>query len=201
MRRQIVQRYRSEPVIGRTVDLEPYRPEHAAAVIALRNAPRAKYYLNQSADLTLEAQAHWYDTVYAKRDDDIQWVIRDKRGEIVGVNALYAIDLERGMSAEKGRQVVRAEVAQRGPYALEADYLACQLAFAELKLARVVACFRVENTKVRSMNERMGFTYAETKPCKGLDLDYFECTKASFRRDFLHGLLDHWARREEEHVL
>lgn len=191
-----VEKLRTEPYSGDLVDLIPYSPEYAQATIDLRNTDRAKFFLTQHDDLTLEDQQRWYETVYLLRNNDIQWLVADKKGEIVGTNALYDIDIEGGDSGEKGRQVIREEVAMLGPYALEADYIACRLAFDELGLRRVIACFREDNVKVASMNKRMGFEYFETRELRGQPLLYHHCTREQFQDAFLKGIIDHWKSRQ-----
>jgi RimJ/RimL family protein N-acetyltransferase len=190
---QLVAQLRSTPRIGRVVDLLPYCEAHHSAIIALRNNARASYFLHQPAPLTLESQSRWY-AAYLERDDDVQWVIARKDGEIVGGTALYGIAADR-LRGEKVRLVIDECHALEAPYALEAELLLLDTAFQILALSRVDTCVRHDNTAMQSINARLGFLRVGAHVIRGVDYHDFSLATGAHAPWKLRATLDAWTRR------
>lgn len=189
---EIVAHYRKTPIRGKCVDLVPFLPEHAPAIVELRNSPEARYFLNQGHESTIESQMAWYEG-YSKRKNDIFWVIQDKTGNVVGCNRLYDISEK---SAEKGSQIVDQRFTRLAPIAIEADLAVIKLAF-DMNVESVLARIRHDNPKVHSMNEKMGFRRVSEDPVNGVLYYIFKLEKDSFRPEKLDQLIDYWSQRSE----
>ena len=190
---ELVAHYRQTPIIGALITLRPYGPEHAEAVVDLRNRPEARYFLNQLPPSTLDTQHRWYEG-YLTRTNDLMWVIEDRQGMVVGCNRLY--DIRDGV-AEKGSQIVDAVAGRSAPIALEADLLAIKLAFQALGTDAVVARVRKDNEKVLSMNQRMGFRVVAAEEINGAMFELLRLERAAFAPAPLDQLINYWSRRDE----
>ena len=192
----VVDRMRQDRVEGLVVSLEPYSHCHANAVIALRNTERARYFLTQPNALTLESQTAWYEA-YLQRDNDIQWVIRDHRGRLVGATALYDIDLEDGTTAEKGRLVVDQEVSRETPIVLEAELLLLSIAFQQLGLAQIMTRVNPDNLSMISINKRLGFEKTGHSSLRGASKVVQTLEARAYRPNRLNQIVQHWRKRIE----
>lgn len=189
----IVRVLRTAPVIGHVVDLVPYGPAYHERLIVLRNTDRASYYLHQPAPLVLEGQAKWF-AGYEARFDDIQWVIVNKQGAMVGGTALYGITDDRSR-AEKGRLVVDEARAKEAPYILEAELLLLDVAFDRLQVARVDTCVRDDNAVMQSINAKLGFERTGEHDIRGVEYFDYALTPARYAPDRLRATARAWAAR------
>jgi len=82
---------RSNIFYGRTVDLYPYGMEYLDDILRIRNQPEVKYFLNQDHDITREEQMEWIKK-YEARDDEAGQIIKNKRGEVVGMSFFLDYD-------------------------------------------------------------------------------------------------------------
>lgn len=145
---------------GETVLLRPYSKFDASKVVDLRNTMRAQYYLNQGFESTIETQKKWQEE-YFKRENDYYWVIECREtGDFIGTTALYNIN---SGQAEKGRLIVDEEKSLRKPYVLEAELLVIKFAVETLKIKHLITTTKLDNQKMKSINERFGFNYTEKK--------------------------------------
>ena len=190
-----LQRHRSTPTRGKVVDLLPLAEAHAADVVRLRNQQRAMHFMTSPKPLTVEDQRRWFAD-YLRRDDDLQWMIAAKDGALVGVTALYDIDLAAG-SAEKGRLVSADEISLAAPYVLEAELLLLRLAFGELGLQTVSAAIRPDNDKVISAHARMGFRRDGSKHIRGTDYEVHRLRAERFDPTPMEAVVDHFRQRSQ----
>jgi RimJ/RimL family protein N-acetyltransferase len=194
-RLQRIAKYRRQTLVGDFVDLVPMRPDHAQAVIDLRNTDRARFFLAQRSMLTLESHADWYRG-YLARADDLSWVIASPRGEIVGITALYDIAAD-GSTAEKGRLVIDENRATAAPIALEAELLILRLAFDTLQVATVLTIVQPGNGKMISVNSRMGFQQCGTRELRSVPYNEYCLSRKEFTPAPLEKILQHWKLRNE----
>jgi RimJ/RimL family protein N-acetyltransferase len=186
-----VRRLRESVIIGDCIDMLPYRPEHDAEVVRLRDLPNVRYFLHLTEAPTEAGQAAWR-AGYEARGDDVMWLIRDKTGRICGTNRLYDIN---PVSAEKGSQIVEPDVARVVPAALESEVTIIDLAFGTFNADRVVAQIREDNTQVQSMNTRFGFVQVGATEIRGVPYGTWHLTRAAWNPAPLRAILKHWARR------
>ena len=179
------------PLIGKTVDLLPFAPEHAEATAKLRNAPNARAFFDQTELSTKESQEAYFK-LYAQKGDDLYWVITDKKGEIVGATALYGLTPQTG---EKGRLILDEAASKRGPFALEAELLLISFAFDELKLPEITTVVRPDNSKMNSLNGRLGFRPVGPYELRGRMYVQFRLDPKDYRPGNFASLIDYWASR------
>jgi RimJ/RimL family protein N-acetyltransferase len=189
----LVESLRNCALVGTVVDLVPYGPEHHEALIALRNDPRASYFLHQPAPLTYDGQARWF-AAYQERRDDLQWAILRKDGTLIGGTALYGIAADRSR-AEKGRLVVDDTVAREAPFAVDAELLLLDCAFTHFGLARIDTCVRHDNVVMQQLNARLGFLRTGSHDIRGVEYHDFALTPEQYRPESLRALLATWGRR------
>lgn len=187
--------YRQRKMTGLLVELNPMRPEHTDAVLALRNSERALFNLAQYEPLKPEQHNAWYRG-YLARNDDVAWMITTLDGRIIGTIALYAID-PAGRTAEKGRQVVDEQVALRAPYALESELMTLKFAFDILEIERVFVTIRPENVKVISMHLRQGFVPSGQRELRSTLYNEYALHRDDFKPQKLESILQHWRQRDE----
>ena len=179
------------PLIGKTVDLLPFAPEHAEATAKLRNAPNARAFFDQAELSTKESQEAYFK-LYAQKDDDLYWVIADKTGAIVGATALYGLTPQTG---EKGRQILDETASKRGPFALEAELLLISFALDELKISEVTAVIRPDNLKVINLNKRMGFQHIGPYELRGRMYEKYRLDPKDYSPGDFAPLIDYWVSR------
>jgi len=189
----LVEQYRQGPLHGRTITLVPYRAEHAAEVVRLRNAPRVRHYLHQSEELTLEQQLRWTAS-YSARANDLYWLV-EHDGRFIGTNRLYHID---PTQAEKGSQIIDEAVSSAGPVALESDLMLLHLAFDTFRLERVLAVIRHDSGKVLSMNRRFGFREVGSRVVRSVEFRELVLESGRFDPSRLDALVSYWSKRGEQ---
>lgn len=189
----IVEYYRRQAIQGACVDLVPYGPEHAEAVVRLRNLPDVRYFLNQTFESTPETQAMWYQG-YMARTNDIFWILKDKSGQVVGCNRLYQIS---ATQVEKGSLIVNPDFGRASPIALEADLRALQVAFDHLGVSVTITRTREDNVKMQSMNARFGFKQAGLDHLLGVPYPIFSLARVDFQPTAFESILEYWSNRDE----
>jgi len=193
MRADLVAKYRTVPLQGRTIALVPYSPQHAAEVVRLRNDPRVRHYLHQPEELMLEQQLRWTDA-YLARADDLYWMV-ERKGRLIGTNRLYDIGPAQG---EKGSQIIEESESGAGPYALESDLLVLRFAFETLRLDRVLAVIRSDSGKVLSMNRRFGFRDAGARTVRSVEFRELVLESERFDATRFDALISYWSNRGEQ---
>jgi len=144
---------RSTTIIGKTVDLLPYGIEYLDDILRLRNQSEAKYFLSQDFDVTRKQQTEWIEG-YEKRDEEFGFMVRNKRGEIVGINFCYDYD---GNSMELGRTTFDTERTGGVPYALETGVLFADIVFNYLDLPLWKTTVKPDNIRLLKWHKRMNW--------------------------------------------
>lgn len=184
---------KNQVIEGYFVELIPYGIDFVEDVLRLRNTESAKYFLNQTEDLTVEKQLLWTKK-YLEKNDDLYWMIRTKKEKtIIGTTALYDINAE---SCEKGRLIVDKEYRNTKPYVLDAELLILNLAFDVLKVKTVKTCTKVDNSNMQSINSKFGFTFEKNILIRNEAYNYYRLEESDFLDTKLKKTLLHWAKRE-----
>ncbi|QPA30699.1 GNAT family N-acetyltransferase [Thermaerobacillus caldiproteolyticus] len=177
---------------GQFLTLLPYDNQYAANIVKLRNTDRARYYLNQSFELSIDMQNDWAKE-YFKRDNDIYWVIQcNETKQIIGSTSLYNIT---SLQCEKGRLIIDEKFATRKPYVLEAEIMIIKIAFKELGLNKIITSTRYDNGKMESINRRLGFVKSGSHYIRGVLYNDFVLEKENFDSKPFERILVHWVKR------
>ena len=178
---------------GQFIDLHPYEQKHTPEIVRLRNQEKSLYYLNQKKLLTIEKQNEWYSN-YILRNDDINWCISNKSGDIIGSIRLYTIDPQ-GEVCEEGGFIIDEVHSMSGPYALEAKIIVFDFAFDVLQIKKVINVTRKENKNMISIGKRMGFQFVKKVDKDNVIHNHYELRKSEYKRDILIQILDNWKVR------
>lgn len=146
---------RRSTIVGKCIDLDPYADVGDIEVVRLRSLPKVRYAMNLTDTPSLAMQAGWR-AAYEGRSNDVMWIIRTKSGVVCGTNRVYDISPS---VAEKGSLIVDTALAGGAPAALEAEVIVLNTAFQTFGVDRVITHVRNENTPMRSINCRFGFTW------------------------------------------
>ena len=149
---------RSNPIIGKTVDLIPYTMEHLDETIALRNQEKAKYNMTQEYDINREQQIEWIKK-YELKDDEFGHIIRNKRNETVGISFCYNYD---GESMEIGRAAFDLERIVGMPYAFETSKISADLVFDYLELPMFKTIVKSDNHALLKFYKKLKWTNTGT---------------------------------------
>jgi RimJ/RimL family protein N-acetyltransferase len=144
---------------GDRVRLRPLAEADLPLTRAWRNRDEIRRWFRTSEPIGAAQHAAWWER-YRDRDDDLVWIVEEKReaGGVrpVGMIALYAIDPSRG-EAEFGRLMLGEPDAVGKGLATEATRLVSGLALGELGLRRVHLEVAADNAAAIAVYERCGF--------------------------------------------
>jgi len=140
---------------GFNLRLRPVRIEDAAFIVWLRNLDYVKGNVGDSA-VDISAQEAWLKA-YFERDADYYFIVESTGGILLGTHGLYNVN---GMSAEKGRHIMRTEVMAGVP----AGILTTDLAFGSLGLRELRARIVATNVAVQSLHRKSGFKQVGVVP-------------------------------------
>ena len=188
---KLVEDLRSRPLIGKCIDLIPYDEAWCEEVVRLRNLPEVRRSMNLVEPPSVTAQRAW-GAEYVGRRNDVFWMILNKAGQLCGCNRIYDIQSD---VLEKGSQIVDPRFARTCPVALEADFIAINLAFELFGVKRVIYRTRSDNIMVQSMNTRYGFTQTTVEVVAGVAFNVYELRQEHFNNDPLQKVINHWGRR------
>lgn len=194
-RREKVKELRSRDVSGKFVILRPATNEYAEDIVELRNRPQNRYMFNQSDLITVDGQQEWFD-LYQKTENDIYWVVLNKKEEFIGTIRLYGIDLDGG-HCEEGSYVIDDEVANEAPYAIEAKMLALDVAFDELQIKDMINVIRVDNKIMNNLANQLGFDAGRDVKIRGVDYLHRVLTVEDYlkNRQKFAIVIDYWSER------
>ncbi|OXS79288.1 GNAT family N-acetyltransferase [Domibacillus enclensis] len=179
---------------GSFITLIPYSNEYAADIVKLRNTDRARYYLHQGFEATVETQMAW-TREYIEKTNDIYWVIQcNETKQIIGSTSLYEIT---HLQCEKGRLVIDEKVASCKPYVLEAEIMIIKVAFEKLQLKKIITSTRYDNGKMESINKRLGFVQYGFHDIRGVQYNDFVLEQENFNSKPFEKILSHWLKRGE----
>lgn len=145
---------RSNPIIGKTVDLLPYGMEYLEETLTLRNQEQAKYNMTQVYDVSREQQTEWIKG-YESRDDEFGHMVYNKRNEIVGISFCYNYD---GESMEIGRAAFDLTRTVGMPYAFETSMLSAGLVFNYLNLPIFKTIVKSDNLALLKFYKKLKWT-------------------------------------------
>ncbi len=131
------------------VRLRPVQMNDAAFIVWLRNQDYVKGRVGDSTT-DVDAQEVWLKK-YFEREGDYYFIAETPGRFPLGTHGIY--DLQ-GTSAEKGRQIIRAEVMGAG---VPAAILATDLAFGQLGLSELRSNSVSTNFNVHSLHRKFGF--------------------------------------------
>lgn len=188
---KIVQNYKTEIILGQSIDFVPLNEEHLQRVVELRNQDRSRYFLNQSENLSFEKQKEWYEK-YKERTDDLYWCIRNKENIVVGTIRLYNIT---DKSCNHGSFIIDEKYSFGTPYALEAQILSLEFAFQKLKVKRIINDNREDNIKVNSISQRMGFHFEKEIEIRGIKYMHYILEEKDSRTSEYKVILDQFMKR------
>jgi len=131
------------------VRLRPVQMNDAAFIVWLRNQDYVKGRVGDSAT-DVAAQEVWLKK-YFEREGDYYFIAETPGGIPLGTHGIYDVQ---GTSAEKGRQIIRAEVMGAG---VPAAILVTDLAFGQLGLTELRSNSVSTNFNVHSLHRKFGF--------------------------------------------
>lgn len=159
----VIAAYKHMGIQGKTIDFIPYSLDYIDDILRLRNQIEAKYFLSQNYDITFAQQKEWIMN-YLKKEDEIGYIVKNKRGDIVGTFFLYELT---STSIELGRAVFSADKRRGGPYAVETVLFATDFAFNKLHLRKMVAHVKEDNTGLLSLLCKFNFKITGSKVIRG----------------------------------
>jgi len=133
---------------GFNLRLRPVRIEDAAFIVWLRNLDYVKGNVGDSAT-DVASQEAWL-RAYFEREGDYYFIVESLGGIPLGTHGLYNVN---GISAEKGRHIIRAEVMA----GLPAGILTTEMAFGSMGLRELRVRMVATNTAVQSLHRKSGF--------------------------------------------
>ena len=131
------------------VRLRPVQLTDAAFIVRLRNSPRARLFVGDSA-ADVPGQEEWLKD-YLARLDDWYFIVETVRGN-QGVGTLGVYNVE-GTTGEWGRWILLHDV----PAASASAWLALHICFDCLRLETVLGHVVETNKEVISLHQRMGY--------------------------------------------
>ena len=188
---EIVAEYRQKDLTGKIVDMSPVTEKDLVDIIRMRNDPKMMYYLNQPMEITLDSQKAWFEK-YRERMDDLYWTIKDKNGMVVGTNRLYDITADKCV---QGSLMVDTRYSRTAPYAAEAIMLSLDFAFDVLGVETIVNEDRYDNKNMNSLSRRFGFQFLRETDIRGVNYNYYELQKGTYKRDEIEEILNLWLSR------
>lgn len=181
---------RDKIIKGDFIDLVPLRERYFSDVVRIRNQEKSKYYLNQRFDLTIQMQTEWYNE-YLKRENDIYWVVLDKKGNVIGTERIYDIT---GVSCEEGSTIIDENYSMKGPYSVEVILLAMDFCFNNLRVKTVINTDRIDNKNMNSISQKIGFKLLRKIEIRGVPYNYYELTEDNYQRDKILKIIDVWKK-------
>ena len=181
---------RKGTIVGSCIDMLPYGAEYDAEVVRLRSLSNVRYFMNLIDEPTLAGQAVWREG-YARRNDDVMWLIRDKSGRICGTNRLYDIS---ALTGEKGSLIVDPEVARlsRRVRIRSDDYRDCLHHVQHREDHHT----RPRGQHSNEINERAVRIRSESvTEIRGVKYERSFLTRETWNPSSFCAILEHWARR------
>lgn len=174
---QLVQEYREKTISGKSIDLVPLKECFLEDVIRLRNQKDSKYFLSQQDDLTMEMQKKWY-AEYLRRNNDLDWMVCNKQGNVVGTISIYEIAPEK---CNRGRAIIDENYKTERPYAFETFILSTKFAFNVLGVNTIINANKEDNDVMNSISHTIGYDVVREVEIRGVKHYYYELNKETFR--------------------
>jgi len=180
---------RSNVFHGRTIDVYPYSMEYLDDIIRIRNQPEVKYFLLQDYDVTRESQAEWIKK-YEATDDEAGLIIKNKRGEVIGIN--FFLDYDAGSnSMDYGRGTFDLAKIMGMPYALDTFSVIIDLYFDTLKFDLLRTSVKMDNTRLLKFYKKMNWSFVKTTVIKGHEYQYLELRPGQSMHKVYAHLVEH----------
>ena len=180
---------RSNIFYGRTVDLYPYGMEYLDDILRIRNQPEVKYFLNQDHDITRDEQMEWIKK-YEARDDEAGQIIKNKRGEVVGMSFFLDYDPATN-SMDFGRGTFDLAKIMGMPYALDAFSLQLDLFFDTLHMDLLRTSVKMDNVRLLKFYKKMNWSFVSVTTIRGQDYQYMEMRPGQSKHKAYTHLIDH----------
>jgi len=180
---------RSNIFNGRTIDIHPYGMEYLDDIIRIRNQPEVKYFLLQDHDITPEEQRAWIQK-YEQRDDEAGLIIKNKRGEVIGINFFLDYDPVTN-SMDYGRGTFDLARIMGMPYALDTFSLVIDLYFDTLKFDLLRTSVKMDNQRLLKFYKKMNWSFVNTIVIKGYEYQYLELRPGQSMHKVYAHLIEH----------
>jgi RimJ/RimL family protein N-acetyltransferase len=180
---------RSNIFYGRTIEIHPYGMEYVDDIIRIRNQPEVKYYLLQDHDITREEQIAWIKK-YEARDDEAGLIIKNKRGEVIGINFFLDYDPATN-SMDYGRGTFDLAKIMGMPYALDTFTVLMDLYFDTLKFDLLRTSVKMDNHRLLKFYKKMNWDFVHTHTIKGHEYQYLELRAGQSKHKVYAHLIEH----------
>lgn len=174
---QLVQEYREKTISGKSIELVPLKECFLEDVVRLRNQKDSKYFLSQQHDLTMEMQRKWY-AEYLSRNNDLDWIVCNKQGDVVGTISIYEIEQEK---CNRGRTIIDENRKTERPYAFETFILVTKFAFDVLGVNKIINANKADNEVMNSISHTIGYDVLREEEIRGVKHYYYELNRETFR--------------------
>jgi len=180
---------RSNVFHGRTIDIHPYGMEYVDDIIRIRNQPEVKYFLLQDHDITLEQQTAWIKK-YEERDDEAGLIIKNKRGEVIGIN--FFIDYDPATnSMDYARGTFDLARIMGMPYALDTFSMLMDLYFDTLKFDLLRTAVKMDNIRLLKFYKKMNWSFVRPITLRGHEYQYLELRPGQSMHKVYAHLIEH----------
>jgi len=180
---------RSNVFHGRTIDIHPYGMEYVDDIIRIRNQPEVKYFLLQDHDITLEQQTAWIKK-YEERDDEAGLIIKNKRGEVIGIN--FFIDYDPATnSMDYARGTFDLARIMGMPYALDTFSMLIDLYFDTLKFDLLRTAVKMDNIRLLKFYKKMNWSFVRSITLRGHEYQYLELRPGQSMHKVYAHLIEH----------
>jgi RimJ/RimL family protein N-acetyltransferase len=192
---KIIDEYREKRIYGKCIELVPLSPADIPKVVEIRNREKNRYFLNQTFELTIDAQEKWYSG-YLERDNDLYWCIYNKQNQFIGTIRIYDIDDANDM-CNQGSFMIDEEQADGAPYALEAEILSLDFIFDILKIGNVINEDRADNKVMNNLTRKIGFGFKKKTIINGVEYNYYLLNPDDYKhsRNKFSEIIDYLAAR------
>ena len=180
---------RSNIFHGRTIDIHPYGMEYVDDIIRIRNQPEVKYFLLQDHDITREQQIAWIKK-YEGRDDEAGLIIKNKRGEVIGIN--FFIDYDPATnSMDYARGTFDLARIMGMPYALDTFTVLMDLYFDTLKFDLLRTAVKMDNHRLLKFYKKMNWSFVRPIILRDHEYQYLELRPGQSMHKVYAHLIEH----------
>ncbi|MBN9379218.1 MAG: hypothetical protein J0H74_00550 [Chitinophagaceae bacterium] len=164
---------RSNVFYGRTIDIYPYGIEYLDDIIR-----------NYS-----EEQIAWLKK-YEEREDEAGLIIKNKRGEVIGINFFFDYDPATN-SMDYGRGTFDLTRIIGMPYAMDTFTVVMDLYFKTLKFDLLRTFVRTDNHRLLKFYKKMNWSFIKTIIVKGHEYQYLELRPSQSMHKVYAHLIEH----------
>lgn len=143
-------------LLGTSVILRGINETDFERIVAWRNDPEIRRYLNQPAHLTMDLQARWYREKYLPSSDLLFVFVESRTGRRIGTLGLNDFDPVRRVGIA-GRLLIGEKEYRGSLELLEGNILFYDFLFQVMQLSRVYCHIVQGNKKAIALDSRLGF--------------------------------------------